>query len=55
MSVFSCKDCKERHLGCHSTCEKYIAEKAESERVRQLKMQESLNSDVAFLKRKRKR
>ena len=30
MSVnFSCKDCVPpvRHVGCHSTCEKYIAEK----------------------------
>lgn len=42
MSVmFSCKNCNERHVGCHSTCEKYIAEKAENERIRQLKLKES--------------
>lgn len=39
--IFSCKDCNERHVGCHSTCEKYIAEKAESERIRQLKLKEA--------------
>ena len=24
---FSCKDCKDRTLGCHSHCEKYLEEK----------------------------
>ena len=32
---FSCKDCTERHVGCHSTCEKYISEKAENDRLRE--------------------
>lgn len=32
--MFSCKDCTERHVGCHSTCEKYISEKAENDRLR---------------------
>ena len=27
----SCKDCKERHEGCHSTCEQYINECKERE------------------------
>ena len=27
MSKFSCKDCTERYIGCHSKCEKYIKEK----------------------------
>lgn len=25
-----CKDCTERHVGCHKTCEKYNGEKAKS-------------------------
>lgn len=25
-----CKDCKERHLNCHSECERYLAEKSAS-------------------------
>ena len=24
METSPCKDCKERHVGCHSTCEKYL-------------------------------
>lgn len=36
MAVFSCKGCVPpvRHVGCHATCEKYIAEKAENDRLR---------------------
>ena len=26
-SFRSCKDCKDRHIGCHSTCEAYQNEK----------------------------
>lgn len=26
--IYSCKDCRERQVGCHSTCEKYLAQKA---------------------------
>lgn len=26
-SFFCCKDCEERYVGCHSTCEKYLQEK----------------------------
>lgn len=29
--ITCCKDCQERHGGCHATCEKYIAQKAEHE------------------------
>lgn len=35
MAKFSCKGCTERHVGCHSTCEKYITEKAENDRLRE--------------------
>lgn len=31
MAIFTCKDCKDRTVGCHSTCKKYIKEKAEYE------------------------
>lgn len=27
--IYSCKDCTERHVGCHSTCPKYIHDKEE--------------------------
>ena len=28
---FTCKDCAERHLGCHDTCERY--QKAKNQRI----------------------
>lgn len=31
-----CKDCTERVLGCHSTCERYINECEERERLKQM-------------------
>lgn len=53
MVRFSCKGCTDRHAECHPTCEKYIAEKAECERIRQLRNKESqsfvrLNSNGVF-------
>ena len=32
MSKFTCKGCAERHIGCHSTCAKYLAECEQNER-----------------------
>ena len=32
----SCKGCLDRVVGCHATCEKYINEKAEAERIKAL-------------------
>lgn len=29
---FTCKNCPDRHTYCHSSCKKYLAEKAEHER-----------------------
>lgn len=38
MSIFvhTCKDCQDRHVGCHSTCERYINAKRtyEEEKIR---------------------
>lgn len=28
MTITCCKDCGDRHCGCHSTCEKYITQRA---------------------------
>lgn len=32
--VFSCKDCTERTVGCHSSCETYINERKEFDRLK---------------------
>ena len=26
--IYACKDCQDRHEGCHSTCERYQRDKA---------------------------
>ena len=37
MAVFkSCYQCKERYLGCHSVCPKYLKEKADWEMTKQI-------------------
>lgn len=43
MYITCCKDCKERHLHCHSSCEKYKTEKAELD-----KLKESKRGDIEF-------
>lgn len=32
--IFSCKECADRKIGCHSNCSKYKNEKAEYDRRR---------------------
>lgn len=53
-----CKDCKERCVGCHSTCSKYINFKNESARLHKLisdkKRIESL-ADRPRIKRRRRK
>ena len=31
-AISPCKDCKERHLGCHAGCKKYAEFKAKAEK-----------------------
>lgn len=44
MYNFSCKGCTDRKVGCHSKCEKYLAESAENvkniERIHKVKEEE---------------
>lgn len=42
MNNNTCKDCVERVVGCHSTCEKYKEFIAENERLKQLKRQDTM-------------
>ena len=41
---FECKDCSERYVGCHTTCESYLKEKEKLEernvRIRKAKKEE---------------
>ena len=40
--AFSCMNCTERSAGCHSTCEKYINERAELDEQNARKRKEQL-------------
>lgn len=42
MGKAPCKNCTERHAGCHSQCEKYIAFARESEEIRQKRYSEQM-------------
>lgn len=37
MVTNSCKDCTERHVGCHSDCEKYLKFVEENEKLKAIK------------------
>lgn len=58
---YSCKGCEERHVGCHATCEKYLAAKAERDAMNEsLRKENQTYWDVMFTllrkkPRKRKR
>ena len=45
MTIKCCMNCKERSVGCHSVCEKYIAERKELDEYRagKMKLQETRN------------
>ena len=34
-NTLKCKDCKQRHLGCHSTCSSYQKYKEEREKIKE--------------------
>lgn len=42
--MFTCKDCPDRHIGCHAECEKYQRERAEHE---QIKAKRNAERDIA--------
>lgn len=55
-----CKDCKERTVGCHSTCERYIKVKTQYEeeksrrREKELYEREAITVQVNSCKRRRR-
>lgn len=50
----ACKDCAERHVGCHDTCEKYKEFKAKVEREKQLKRAYQEKHGEVFYKKRKK-
>lgn len=58
MTKAPCKDCKDRHLGCHDTCEKYLEFKHENETYKNLvrEINRERNLHISYLaKEKEKR
>lgn len=55
--IYSCKDCSERHIGCHSECEKYKDCTNKSHEINDKRFVEHMKySDVAnAMERMRKR
>lgn len=50
MNINSCKDCKDRHVGCHSTCEKYINAKKEYDELQEkIKKSKYRENDLNFV------
>ena len=51
MFISPCKDCPDRVLGCHSTCQKYIDKKAayEKEREQLIECYNKENSYVSYV------
>ena len=47
MLISPCKDCKDRRLGCHSRCEKYLAFAKECEDVRNKKAKHKTIYDIS--------
>ena len=54
MSINSCKDCKDRYVGCHSTCEKYINAKKEYDELQEkIKKSKYRENDLNFVSSKK--
>lgn len=54
MSINSCKDCKDRYIGCHSTCEKYINAKKEYDELQEkIKKSKYRENDLNFVSSKK--
>ena len=45
-----CKDCLDRHLGCHDTCYKYVLKKIFREIVQEKARIETMNLDIKYAK-----
>ena len=48
MAKNSCKDCTDRHVGCHAECETYNAFVKEREEFRQKVHNERVKQDITY-------
>lgn len=52
---FPCKNCTERHIGCHSTCAKYLEKKKEADAILEAKKKTAAEQQASFAQRNRLR
>lgn len=52
MNITCCLDCKDRHLGCHSTCEKYKEMKQKLQDIKDKKNENNMQNvkSVGFIR-----
>ena len=49
MNIAPCKDCKDRHIGCHSKCEKYLEYKKEVQKAKHReKIDKKIEDDIWY-------
>ena len=49
MNIAPCKDCKDRHIGCHSKCEKYLEYKKELQKAKHReKIDKKIEDDIWY-------
>ena len=49
MNIAPCKDCKDRHVGCHGKCEKYLEYKKELQKAkRREKIDKKIEDDIWY-------
>lgn len=50
----ACKDCTERHAGCHSTCQKYLSAKASWENEKRIVKEQKRLTRLVYNKQDRR-
>lgn len=50
-NIKCCKDCTERHIGCHSDCDRYNKEKSDSDKYKAIvqSQKDKINRDRAYV------
>ena len=49
MNIAPCKDCKDRHVGCHGKCEKYLEYKKELQKAKHReKIDKKIEDDIWY-------
>lgn len=46
MVKYPCKDCNDRHVGCHSECDKYNEKKEENDKRKKAMYEQYMNSST---------